>query len=190
MDDKDETSLYPPEADLNIYYLCVGRVAMGWAAFETRLNHTIWRLAGVEQYAGACLTAQIMAPIARFRALVALAQFRGATKERCKALNALSSKADAVARQRNRMVHDPAYIKDDEMFRLQVTADRVIDFEMKSVDLKDFAKLEVDISKLTQEFIKQASEMFAELPQYDDTSFQQSEGIEIGPLPTPDTAQL
>ncbi|SOE17478.1 hypothetical protein SAMN05877838_2378 [Hoeflea halophila] len=179
----EQANSYPPDSELNLYYLLVGRVAMGWAAFETRINHTIWRLAGVEQYAGACLTAQITAPVPRFKALVALAKFRGASEERCKALNSLSAAADGVARQRNRLVHDPAYTNDGKPFRLHITADRAIDFEMKPVELQDFQKLELEISRITNRCIQEISLLFSEIPPYDDKSFWQGEGIELGPMP-------
>jgi hypothetical protein len=159
---------------------------MGWATFETRLNHSIWRLAGVEQYAGACLTAQIVAPIQRFKALVALAKFRGATDKRCRSINSLSARADAVARQRNRIVHDPAFTSEGKMFRLHITADRAIDFEMKPVEVKDFVKIEIDLKDLTLRFIEEMDGLFAELPPYDDRSFRKGAGIELGPPPDPD----
>jgi hypothetical protein len=162
---------------------------MGWSAFETRLNHTIWRLAGVEQFAGACLTAQIVAPVGRFKALVALAKFRGASDERCKALNSLSGAADGVARQRNRLVHDPAYFRENQAYRLHITADRSIDFEMKPMNVEDFAKLELEISKITQKLIDEIILLFSELPSYDDKSFRLSEGIDLGPLPEKDNSQ-
>ena len=54
---------------------------------------------------------------------------------------------------------------------------------MKTVNIQDFAKLEADISKITHRLINQVELLFSELPPYDDKSFRESEGIDLGPLP-------
>jgi hypothetical protein len=55
-------------ATMNNYHADVGRISMAWAQLETHINHAIWHLANVEQYAGACITAQIISPAQRVRA--------------------------------------------------------------------------------------------------------------------------
>src|SRR4051812_6645421 len=98
---EEETRAIPPE-----YYAAIGRIAAGWAYFEVLINHAIWELANVEQHYGACITAQILAPVARFKALVSLLKLRGASETSLKAINSLSGTANDLAEKRNRVVHD------------------------------------------------------------------------------------
>lgn len=130
MDPKPSSSVVP-----NQYYAAIGRVAAGWAFFEAIVNHAIWELANVEQHVGACITAQIISPIARFRALVALLKLRGADQSTIATINSLSSKANRVSRQRNRLVHDPSTVnaRTGVFDQLRITADRTLEFKFARV---------------------------------------------------------
>src|SRR5687767_1082599 len=99
-----------PVSNMTPYHTAVGRIAVGWAFLETHVNCFIWELADVEQYVGACITAQIISPSNRFRALIALVRVRGGSERSITKLNKLSASVDKLARLRNRYVHDPAAI--------------------------------------------------------------------------------
>jgi hypothetical protein len=180
----DEQVTYPPESQMNPYYTGVGRVAMAWAMLETFVNHTIWELANVEQHAGACITAHIGSPAARFRALISLVRLRGGSEEHVKELNSLSTKIDKLARQRNRAVHDPAFRQLEHtpgtFYRLEITADRQLSFGLQPHRLDQMKELEEKIAKATNEYRRLAVRIVSELPAFDRTQFARSGGIDPG----------
>jgi hypothetical protein len=156
---------------------------MAWASFELAVNLTIWELANVSQQAGACITSQIISPSARFRTLVALVHLRGGTKEHIEALNKFSQKADGLARQRNRIVHDPAYISSEadvsdlttlEYSRLEITADRKLAFGMQPASIDDLRKIEDKIVDLIQKYKELSSQILSELPTFSSNEFRRS----------------
>lgn len=172
---------YNARADtLSNYHADVGRISMAWAQLETIINHSIWHLANVEQYAGACITAQIISPAQRIRALVSLVALRGGGEDQTKPLNKLSGEIDGLARQRNRVVHDPVYQDPDApsgISRFTVTADRKLEFGMVPVREDDIIKIHNDIVDATMKFYDAMQEVLAGLPPFDDTNFRQSPGI-------------
>ncbi len=120
------TGHYDPKLDP--YYLAVGRLALEWAEFEFNVNDAIWELANIERKVGTCLTSQFIGPGPRFRCLVALLNLRGTPSEIVKKINALSTEAESLARQRNRYAHDPIVWnrKDGSIHRMETTADRAV----------------------------------------------------------------
>jgi hypothetical protein len=57
----------------------IGCVAATWAQFEFYLNESTWELANVDRQAGACITAQMIGPNPRLKALTSLLKWRGAS---------------------------------------------------------------------------------------------------------------
>lgn len=173
------------------YYTSIGRIASGWAHFEVMVNHAIWELANVEQHAGACITAQIISPNARFKALVSLIQLRGGTKEAVGRLNTLSGKADGVARERNRIVHDLSAVHQEtgEFKQLRITADRKLDFGFVPVHLHEMKAIERRISKLIKDCGKAIQDAIDELPAFDRTQFELSPGIRPDRRPAKDSGK-
>jgi len=151
-------------------------VAATWAKFEFLVNEFIWLLANVGIREGACITAQIVSPIARFRALISLVGLRGGNQQLIKALNSFSAKADGIARQRNRVVHDP-WMQDrntKQFHRIEITADRKLNFEFAPVTVEDLTKLVGDINRLGLEFAKLREQIVAEVPPWPRTQYAPS----------------
>jgi hypothetical protein len=167
------------QSDMDPYFIGIGRVSMAAAHLDMMVSHSIWRLANAAQWAGACITSQITAPIPKFRALTALLQMREGKPEHMKALNSISVEVDSCARQRNRLIHDPAFIdpKTRDTVRFQATADRKLEFGMVASPLSEIVELHDKIVALTVKFYDLMEEAFAALPPFDDTEFQQSGGI-------------
>lgn len=180
-----EAKPYPPESPMNPYYIGVGRICMAWAAFELRVNHLIWHLANVEQAIGACITSNFNTPNPRLLTLAALMDQRWIGKDAKKELNKIIADATAVAGQRNRIVHDPAYAGTNpgEFVRLQITADRKLVYDMQPDALGEILSIEKKIRALIKRFEKWRDETMAALPSLPDKQFRQSPGINIGPLP-------
>jgi hypothetical protein len=155
---------------------------MIWSQFEFFVSETIWELANVDRRAGACITAQIFGPNPRFKALVALMHFRGASQDLLDQMNSLSGKAQGLGERRNRIVHDPWSVSEsDDIRRLHVKADRKLEFEFKADSVEDLNKAYTDIVKLIQDFESFRERLFAELPAYSRTPYEQSPGIRTRP---------
>lgn len=92
-------------------YTLVGRVASEWSRFEHTLDLIICDLANIEPEKGACITAQIMGAIPRFRVIIT--QLKHINTEASMALakdfSDLMSRCHDVAEARNRLIHDTWY---------------------------------------------------------------------------------
>ncbi len=111
----------------------IGSVASIWAELEHEINRAIWALTSMSDGDGACVTAQILAILPRMRALIALAHRSGSGEELLKDLNKFSGVVEGLGRRRNRIIHDPWFVKTDEseFGRLEITADRRLVFEIR-----------------------------------------------------------
>ena len=96
MTDEKASHDLPYDDRFDEYVLAIGRVAMIWSQFEFFLSETIWELANVDRNVGACITAQMIGPNPRFKALVALMHFRGANQDLIGEMNSLSGKAQSL----------------------------------------------------------------------------------------------
>lgn len=173
---------YPPPSQLTGYYTGVGRVAVAWSFFETHVNMTIWELADIEQQMGACITAQIIPIMPRFRAMVAIVELRGGTKKMIGKLNSMSSEADALSRRRNRFIHDPAVADaNGNPLRLEITADRKLEFRLQPSALTEMRDLEHDITDLTNRFYDLKTEIIGALQPFAPTHLERSDRIRLSP---------
>jgi hypothetical protein len=129
------------------HYEAVGRVSNAWATFEFHTDRLIWSVAKVAEPIGACITAQYIGPGPRFRALAALVKLRGGNAALVTAINKFSITAQGVAGDRNRWAHDPMFVdvETGEVFRHQITADRVLVFDLKPALTSDMFALEKKI---------------------------------------------
>ncbi len=161
------------------HYKSIGSVAVIWAVLELRINYAIWELANLNKQAGACITAQIIAPGPRMKALISLVHFRGGNDGLLKALNKFSVKLDGLARRRNRVVHDPWSVKEGtgEIERMEITADRKLVFELKTEDAASVDEIYDEIDAALKEFASLWRRISRELPPWPKTQFEQSRGI-------------
>lgn len=163
----------------NDHFKSIGSVAAIWAVLELRINYAIWELANVNKQAGACITSQITAPVARMRALISLVHFREGSQELLKALNKFSGIIDGLARRRNRVVHDPWTVNErtGEIQRFEITADRKLVWEFKTEDVAIVDQVYDDIGAAILEFAGLWQRIEAELPPWPKTQFERSRGI-------------
>jgi hypothetical protein len=109
------TAFTPPPDDHPIYHL-VGRVAAEWARLEHSLDRIIWGLASLNPASGACITAQIMGASPRYitieSQLTHESQGNDVLKPFIKKIRSLSGmKHLRLSNARNRIVHDPWYVR-------------------------------------------------------------------------------
>jgi hypothetical protein len=184
---------YPPVSLMDAYYVGVGRISAAIAHLDLRISLAIWELANVQQKAGACITAQFIAPYPRLLALASLVAYRSAPQDAIDELNRLIRDIRGVAGERNRVSHDPGFLSPDAdggYQRFQITADRTLIFEMQPDALGKMQKLERDIREVTVRFNDWKVRTFAALPTFDRTQFERSDGISVGPPPDPDSERL
>ena len=147
----------PPEI-----YEAIGRIASAWALIEHAVDYQIWALADVDDEHGACITAHIQSLNRRLMALIALVQLRGGDDTLVRDLNRFSTMTDSLAKDRNRVVHDPWITVSGQHGRFQITAERVLVFKLK----KDgTAELDLICDKITAAYKKsdQISDRFIPL---------------------------
>ena len=108
----------------NKHMTALGHLCGIWASLERSVDQAIWELMNVERKTGACLTAQMIGPAPRGRALVALIELRGGDQPLLDDFKAFARKFTSFGAKRNRYVHDP-YAYDEavsEVHRVHLTA--------------------------------------------------------------------
>lgn len=165
---------YDPRFDP--YLVAVGRISGMFAQLEFNVNQALWEFANVEAGAGACITTQIASVGARLRALIALVDYRGGSRELLKVYGKLSDDIDDLSRQRNRFIHDPVSIvvETGKLKRAHMTADKRLKFEFVDADLAEMDKLHRKIRTKSIEFTALHERALAELPPWPRKQFEQS----------------
>ena len=160
------------------YLLRVGRIAGMFAQLEFLLNQALAELANTEIGAMACITAQVISPGQRVRALASLIHYRGGESAMLKKINSFGSKVENLARQRNRYVHDTSWLvgnpPEAHLKRLHITADRKYEFEQRSIDLKEMDDLHQKIRASILEFDEIREAYLAELPAWPRNQYERS----------------
>src|SRR5436305_5220186 len=87
-----------------------------------------------------------------------------------------STTADALARRRNRVVHDP-WIKlepSGEFRRIEITADRKLNYELAPTTVDQLMDLATEIGAAITEFGRLSDRIITELPPWPNKQFSQS----------------
>jgi hypothetical protein len=176
-----ETDERPDAAQFKPYFTAIGQVANAYSQLEFSINDAIWQLANVARQVGVCMTAQMIGPGPRNRCLLALLQIRKAPQSIIDEFNTLSKRIEGVAAARNRYVHDPIVINQDngEIMRMEATADKSIRYGFMGAEIQGMMKLALKIDTAAHDFNQLYLRAVAELPAWPQTQFEQSEGIEI-----------
>jgi hypothetical protein len=109
-DETDGPEYSIPKAD-DPHYTVIGRVASMWALLEALIDGCIADLAMCGEEEMTCVTAQLIGPAKRMDALLALFVHRGGSMSVKKKLKAFQGKIQQLGEDRNRIVHDPIFIK-------------------------------------------------------------------------------
>lgn len=167
MNERDQVDL-PDwyDSQFDAYCLEVGRLTTMWAAFERHLDGLVWEMLDVHAHVGACLTAQMIGPGPRIRALIALAGVKRVEQEIIKKLHNIGARAEKLGGQRNRYIHDTVGIGtlSNAVKRHEITANKKLRFEQLPVDLNDVRRLWIDIQNLEIELLNVGVEILPSLP--------------------------
>lgn len=147
----------------NIHYAMIGRVAAAWARFEVTVDLWLIDFADLSTEVGICFTGQFVGPRARMDAFIAMVRHLGADKEWTKQLAKLANEAEAMARQRNRAVHDVWELSDAATpLRVERTAFKTVRALAVHVPTADLQKLELQIIDLDHRFHQMAAQVFSQ----------------------------
>jgi len=92
---------------IEAHFSAVGKVAAFWSEFERQVQMTVWKLAGIDAFSGACITSRIDSTAKLLETIIALLQPKGVAAEDLQALRAFCEEAADLQRQRDRIVNDP-----------------------------------------------------------------------------------
>jgi len=176
-----DSTEHPYSPKFDPYFTAIGRVANAYSQLEFKMNDAIWELANVARMAGVCMTAQMIGPAPRNRCLLALLEFRNASKALITEFNKIGKKIEGVAARRNRYVHDPFVLNEDtgEIVRMESTADKSIRHGFMNTEIEELNRLATDIETVDHEFDQLYLRAVDELPAWPRTQFEQSTGIQV-----------
>lgn len=131
-----------------------GRVADTWAMFEFHVDRNIWEMATVGDAPGACITAQMTSVHSRLRALRALVELAGASKNLLSDLESIAGRSNPIGEERNRIVHDPwmLNVTKQTVGKMRITAKRSLHFGYVPVPNSEVEALLDKIKAHTQRF--------------------------------------
>ena len=153
MDEEDDEAA---KAILRPCFEVVGQIASAWSHVEQLIDDTIWSLAEVRHDRGACITSQLQSLYPRFRALSALVELRGAEKSLLKEIEATSNAGMALAKERNRAVHDPIgyHMNKKKAIVHKITADKELIMDLFPFNLEEYIKIRNKIIAYERRILK------------------------------------
>src|SRR4051795_2696366 len=83
------------------HLLAIGKVATRWSHLEQTLAMGLWRVAGLDNKTGTCLTAQIPNSARMLDALLALSHVKGASERLLRTIKKFAEKTLGLQEQRN-----------------------------------------------------------------------------------------
>jgi len=92
---------------IEAHFSAVGKVAAFWSEFERQLQMTVWKLAGIDAFSGACITSRIDSSAKLLEAIISLLQLKGVAAQDLEPLRAFCEEAADLQRERDRIVNDP-----------------------------------------------------------------------------------
>jgi hypothetical protein len=116
------------------------------------------------------------------RAFISLVDQRGGNQALLADIGSFMKDADDLGRRRNRIIHDP-WVAGEELgtaFRLEIQADRKLQFRWKPVSTPKIDQLAGDVLLAKARFLALYERALAELPPFPQTQFEQSHEIPMG----------
>jgi hypothetical protein len=170
---------YTPQFDYmraftEAHLLAIGKVASNWSRLEQTLAMALWRLAGVDNKTGTCLTAQIPNSARMLDALLALANLRGASDTWLNNITKFAGKTLGLQEQRNRVVHDVWTFDPGLINRWPLTARKVVSDEPVQVTTDEVERLADTIDRHETVLTRLLGDLYRELDGLHDKPQQSS----------------
>jgi hypothetical protein len=162
----DPKNRYRNIAELEPFYMEVGRIASAWGNLEFHMDRLLWDLSDGPQMLAACMTTQLTNAGARLRALIGMVRLREGTPALIKKLNQFEGATTAIIRKRNRAVHDVWHYRPSNatVYQLMVAIEeKTLEFDFKPKALKEMKTLFEEIAAHLYKFLDLEAEIRAEL---------------------------
>jgi hypothetical protein len=105
MNDSQQTT-----SSMTQYCLAVGYISTTWAALERSIDELTWELAGTTPEMGACITAQMIGPGPRLKALLSLVREWKTDEITLAKFHRFAKSVESLGAKRNRYAHDTVHI--------------------------------------------------------------------------------
>lgn len=140
-------------AQLDSYFIQIGRVTHGWSSLELIVDMMIWKTAEVHPLLGSCMTNRIPSIHGKFTALVALLTLLDGSKPHVDAVTKISGIALALVERRNRVIHDVWTISDDASIGkiTKALTGKTVELGFDRVDYEEITKLTKEIGDATKQ---------------------------------------
>jgi hypothetical protein len=125
----------------------IGRVASNWSQIEQTLAMALWRLTGLDNKTGTCLTAQIPNLARMLDALIALARLKGTEDNAIRKLGKFAERTFGLQEERNRVVHDVWTFDPGLISRWPHTAKRAVSDQHVEVTTAEVEQLAIRIQQ-------------------------------------------
>lgn len=155
-----------PASISDAHYAAIGKLVDAWADLEFEVDLAIWKLQGVEQALGACVTAQLVSILPKLDALRSLANRLGLGETIDKKLKRFHGDIGPLVSERNRRVHDKrvVFFSSDirgEVCRFEVSAKSTLKWGPALERIDELTELFRRIRWKIQEFEKIKEEISA-----------------------------
>jgi hypothetical protein len=146
-----------------VHLLAIGKVATRWSHLEQTLAMGLWRVAGLDNKTGMCLTGQIPNSARMLDALLALSHLRGASATLLRNTKRFAEKTLGLQEQRNRVVHDVWTFGPGLISRWPLTARKVVADEPVQVTTDEVERFADTIDRHERALIRLLHSLYCEL---------------------------
>ena len=134
------------------HFAAIGMVASQWAFFEFCIDLNTLQLAMIPEEFGLCITAQVAGSARKLDAYIALARQLGCTTKNSD-LEKFSKDTVALGERRNRAIHDPWVVEQDqEPTRIEATARKKLRYMTISSPTSKIVQLAFEIMEHVSKF--------------------------------------
>ncbi len=151
-------------------YERIGRVSNAWSQLERFIDIEIWYFSEIRDEVGACITAHLQSAERRLQCLVAIFRLRKVDDKLIKEFHKLVESISDMARQRNRIIHDPWINTQGKDHRWEITANRTLVMDIKDQTMSDLDTLIRKIAKITEDYHNIIQRIRATAPRLPGTS--------------------
>ncbi len=175
------TSIIPEE-----HLAAIGIVASWWARLEFEVDRTTWRVVGIGDALGACMTAQISSVHGKLKALLAACGERGIEPKIIEQLSSFRGAINGLTEARNRSVHDPRMVNQatNLVHRLQITAQKNLVFDFLPEHIESLWKIANSIEEKLHEFIDIQTTILKSIESLEDQKERMIHKVEVSTKPS------
>lgn len=189
-DKADPSYTYHIPKDDDPHYTVIGRVASTWAHLEALIDGSISDLASCGEAQMACVTAQLIGPAKRMDALLALFVFRGGSELLRKKIKAFQGRLQQLGEDRNRIVHDPIFIKIEtgEAHKVLITAKGQLKYEFVALSIEEMKRTAERLKETGREFSALQKEIKSEMDRILEEQPERTHEVLLGQNPPDETS--